>query len=95
MWMKYLIELSIWMLKALKKENVVVKTLDCRGLYCPLPIVEMKKVMKTMDVGETVMILATDPGSERDFKSWCNKTGNRLLEASEENGVFTYLVKKA
>jgi tRNA 2-thiouridine synthesizing protein A len=55
----------------------------------------MKKTMKTMDVGETVKIFATDPGSERDFKSWFNKTGNRLLEASEEDGVYTYLVEKA
>ena len=76
------------------KENVGVKTLDCRGPYCPLPIVEMKKTMKTMDVGETFTISPTDPESERDFKSWCNKTGNRLLEASKEDGVFTYLVEK-
>ncbi len=72
----------------------VSKTLDCRGLYCPLPIVEMRKVMKGLAKGEVVKVLATDPGSKRDFASWCEKTGNKLLEASEEDGVFTYVIRK-
>jgi tRNA 2-thiouridine synthesizing protein A len=72
----------------------VKETLDCKGLYCPLPIVKMKKAIKGMAEGEVLRVLATDPGSMRDFKSWCNKTGNRLLEASEENRVFTFVVEK-
>jgi tRNA 2-thiouridine synthesizing protein A len=73
----------------------VMETLDCRGLYCPLPIVKMKKAIKGMAEGEVLKVLATDPGSMRDFKSWCDKTGNKLLEAQENDGVFTYLVEKA
>jgi len=73
----------------------VKETLDCKGLYCPLPIVKMKKAIKGMAEGEVLRVLATDTGSMRDFKSWCKKTGNRLLEASEEDGVFTYVIEKA
>jgi len=73
----------------------VKETLDCKGLYCPLPIVKMKKALNGMAEGEVLKVLATDPGSKRDFESWCNKTGNRLLEATEEDGVFTYVVEKA
>lgn len=72
----------------------VKETLDCRGLYCPMPIVKMKKALKGMIGGEVVKILATDPGSKRDFVSFCNKTGHKLLESSEEDGVFTYVVER-
>ena len=72
----------------------VKETLDCKGLYCPMPIVKMKKAMKGMAAGEIVKVLATDPGSKRDFESFCRKTGNNLLESSKEDGVFTYVVEK-
>lgn len=78
----------------LSEGAAVSKTLDCRGLYCPLPIVEMRKVMKGLAEGEAIKVLATDPGSKRDFTSWCEKTGNELLEASEKDGVFTYVIRK-
>jgi len=74
--------------------NQIKETLDCRGLYCPMPIVKMKKALKGMAEGEAVKILATDPGSKRDFEAFCNKTGDKLLESSEEDGVFTYVVEK-
>jgi len=83
------------MVSKVSEGYTVKETLDCKGLYCPLPIVKMKKALNGMAEGEVLKVLATDPGSKRDFKSWCNKTGNRLLEATEEDGVFTYVVEKA
>jgi len=83
------------MVKCMSDGYTVKETLDCKGLYCPLPIVKMKKAIKGMAEGEVLRVLATDTGSMRDFKSWCKKTGNRLLEASEEDGVFTYVIEKA
>ncbi|MEX2752917.1 MAG: sulfurtransferase TusA family protein [Candidatus Freyarchaeota archaeon] len=47
-----------------------------------------------MKAGEIIKVLATDPGSKRDFESWCKKTGNTLLESSFNDGVFTYIIKK-
>lgn len=73
---------------------MVNRVLDARGLDCPLPIVKTKKLVEEMDTGEILKVLATDPGSKRDFESWCKKTGNNLLEASENDGVFTYVIKK-
>ena len=83
------------MVRKMSEGYTVKETLDCKGLYCPLPIVKMKKALNGMAEGEVLKVLATDPGSKRDFESWCNKTGNRLLEATEEDGVFTYVVEKA
>ncbi|WXG39240.1 MAG: sulfurtransferase TusA family protein [Candidatus Freyarchaeum deiterrae] len=75
-------------------DQSVNKVLDCRGMNCPVPIVKMKKEMDEMKPGEVLKVLCTDPGSKRDFESWCRKTGNKLLEQYESDGVFTYIVRK-
>jgi tRNA 2-thiouridine synthesizing protein A len=72
----------------------VDKILDVRGLRCPMPIVKANNAIKEMRVGEIIKVISTDPGSRRDFESWCKKTGNKLLEISEEGGVFTYIIQK-
>ena len=82
------------MVNVVSKEYSVIKTLDCRGLYCPLPIIKMQKAVKGMAEGEIIKVLATDSGSKRDFDSWCRKTGNKLLESTEDDGVFTYIIEK-
>ncbi len=74
--------------------QMVNRVLDARGLNCPLPIVKTKKLVEEMKAGEILKVLATDPGSKRDFESWCKKTGNTLLESSFSDGVFTYIIKK-
>ncbi|UCD44562.1 MAG: sulfurtransferase TusA family protein [Candidatus Bathyarchaeota archaeon] len=77
-----------------ENSDTVKVTLDCTGLFCPMPIVKMRKSMKELRPGERIRVLATDPGSMRDFKSWAEKTGNILLEASESDGVYTYVIEK-
>ncbi len=67
---------------------------DARGLYCPMPIIKVNQIIKKMKPTQTVKVLATDPGSKKDFESWCAKTGNKLLEFSEEKGVFTYIIQR-
>jgi tRNA 2-thiouridine synthesizing protein A len=67
--------------------------LDTRGMYCRMPIVKLKKTTKTMEPGQTVKLIATDPGSERDVPAWANKTGAEILETSEENGEFVFIIK--
>jgi len=69
--------------------------LDAVGLNCPLPILKAKKTLSGMPSGEVLRIIATDPGSVQDFKSFANQTGNELLESSEEDGKFVFLIKKA
>ena len=68
--------------------------LDVKGLNCPLPILKAKKVMKSLDPGETLEVLSTDPGSVKDFASFCKATGNTLLEQNEDDGVYRFVLKK-
>ena len=69
------------------------KTLDTKGLACPLPILKTKKVLSDMPKGATLEILATDPGSEPDFKAFCETTGNKLLEYTEAGGVYRFVIQ--
>ena len=68
--------------------------LDTSGLNCPLPVLKLRKKLKEMNSGEEVKIIATDPGSVKDFESFCNQTGDELLESNEINGKYIYKVKK-
>ena len=71
-------------------------TLDARGSACPMPIVKTAQAFKTLAVGDTLEILATDRGSVSDVPAWCTFTGNELLEQSEEAGpIFRFVVRKA
>lgn len=67
--------------------------LDAKGLNCPLPILKAKKALKDVPTGETLKILATDPGSVADFEAFCRTTGNELVESDTDNGVYTFLIK--
>lgn len=69
------------------------ETLDAKGLNCPLPILKAKKALKTVAVGGTLEVLATDPGAVADFAAFCRTTGNELVESSEEDGIYRFLIK--
>jgi tRNA 2-thiouridine synthesizing protein A len=68
--------------------------LDARGLNCPLPILKTKKALKDVAVGDTLKVIATDPGSVNDFESFCRTTGNELLECNESAGSYTFLIRR-
>ncbi len=69
--------------------------LDATGLNCPLPILRAKKTLSGMEAGQVLRIVATDPGSVKDFEAFSKQTGNELLESGEEGGKFVFLLKKA
>jgi len=69
--------------------------LDATGLNCPLPILRAKKALSSMQSGKILRIVATDPGSVKDFEAFAKQTGNQLLESGEEGGKFVFLLKKA
>jgi tRNA 2-thiouridine synthesizing protein A len=71
-----------------------IKSLDFKGLSCPMPIVNTAKALKQLDPAAVVEVLATDPGSVPDFKAWCKATGNELVESSEESGVYRFVIRK-
>lgn len=70
------------------------RELDARGLNCPLPILRTKKSLNDMRSGEVLRILATDPGSVRDFQAFSKQTGNDLLSTSEDRGEFLFYLRK-
>lgn len=72
----------------------VDKTLDCKGLSCPMPILRLTKEMKGLDSGQVLELLGTDPGSKSDIPGWCEKTGNEFLAQEEDGGVFKFYIKK-
>ena len=72
----------------------ITKTLDLKGLSCPLPIVKTAKAMKELRSGDVVEVLATDPGSVPDFQAWCRATRNELIEQTEENGTYHFVIRK-
>lgn len=68
--------------------------LDLTGLTCPIPIVKTAKAIKELQPGELIEALATDPGSVADFAAWSRSTGNELVEQSEQDGVYRFVIRK-
>jgi len=69
--------------------------LDASGLNCPLPILRAKKSLAGLQSGQILHIIATDPGSVKDFEAFAKQTGNELMESKEEGGKFYFLIKKS
>ena len=70
------------------------ETLDATGLLCPLPVLKTRRVMLRLAVGDLLTVMATDPVSRIDIRHYCNTSGNELVEAHEEAGVFTYVIRR-
>ncbi len=70
------------------------QTLDTSGLNCPLPILKTKKALKSMASGETLELLATDPGSVADIAAFCNQTGNELVSSTTEGNIYKFEIKR-
>ena len=68
--------------------------LDATGLNCPLPILRAKKSLNSLESGQVLSIIATDPGSVKDFEAFAKQTGNELLESREEGGKFFFRIRK-
>ena len=71
------------------------KTIDAKGVNCPIPILKAKKGITEVPAGGTLEVLATDPGSVADFQAFCRTTGNELVEQSELGGVYRFLIRRA
>ena len=70
-------------------------TLDAKGLNCPMPLIKTRLALKDVPLGESLTVLATDPTSYIDIRLFCETTGQELVEADEDDGVFTYVIRKA
>ncbi len=68
---------------------------DAKGLTCPMPLLKAKKALNEMQPQQRLLVLATDPGSVRDFAVFSAQSGHRLLESSETGGVYRYRLEKS
>lgn len=74
---------------------ISTKTLDAKGLACPMPIVKTKKAMDPMNSGEILEVLVTDKGALADFTAWAKAGGHTIVEQTEEAGVLKFYIEKA
>jgi tRNA 2-thiouridine synthesizing protein A len=75
-------------------QREVDKSVDYRGLFCPMPIVKISRDIKGIEVGQVLEMVADDPGSKADVAAWAHQTGHELLEMKEEGGVFKYYLRR-
>ena len=68
--------------------------IDTRGLNCPLPILKAKKALATLQTGEVLKVVSTDPGSVRDFQAFARQTGNELVEQTNVGNEFVHLLRR-
>jgi len=81
----------------MEEEQDVLKPdghLDCTGLYCPVPVFETGKKINSMKEGQILELVADDPASEEDIKSWAKTTGNKLIKMTKNNDNFIFYIKK-
>lgn len=74
---------------------MTVHHLDAKGLSCPLPVLRARKALKALPPGAVLEVEATDPGAPKDFRAFCEATGNRLLLDEAGDGVFRFRIERA
>ena len=75
-------------------QDAVAHVLDCKGLQCPLPVIKTAQAIKTIEPGQVLELLATDPGVEPDMKAWTARTGNELLGIERRDDTFHVLIRR-
>ncbi|CAN5454503.1 sulfurtransferase TusA family protein [soil metagenome] len=75
--------------------QTIHSTVDARGLSCPMPIVRTAQHVKSVPSGALVEVLATDPGSVKDFAAWTRATGNSIVEQGQDGGVYRFVIQRA
>jgi tRNA 2-thiouridine synthesizing protein A len=74
--------------------DVADQVIDCKGMQCPLPVIKTAQAIKTIESGQVLELLATDPGVEPDMKAWSSRTGNELLKIEKTEDVFHVFIRR-
>ena len=75
-------------------DHEVAKEFDASGLRCPMPILQTKKQVSSIEVGQILKVIATDIGTKKDFPAWAERTGNEILELVEEGDKLIWYIKR-
>lgn len=73
---------------------MIRKSVDARGLNCPMPILRAKKALQEISIGETLEVLASDPGSMSDFEAFVKQTGDDLVSAEQLDAYYRYVIRR-
>jgi TusA-related sulfurtransferase len=71
------------------------RTLDCKGMLCPMPIVKLSKIIKELDSGQVVLMEATDPGAIPDVTAWSKNTGHQIIAQDKVDKLMRFWIQKA
>lgn len=80
--------------KTLEPDNDDALLLDASGLYCPEPVMLLHNKVRDIEAGQLLRLIATDPSTTRDVPKFCHFLGHELLESTEGDGSFSYLIRK-
>lgn len=72
----------------------IEKSIDCIGLYCPMPLLNTRKALNQIEIGQILEVLSDDPASDSDIKALINRTGQELVKFEDSDGEFRFLIKK-
>ncbi len=75
-------------------DATITKTMDLKGLLCPMPIVKLSKAIKEVEIGQSIEAIATDPGVMADVPAWCRTTGNELVALEKQEKQFHFIVRR-
>jgi len=75
--------------------EVPALVVDCAGMNCPLPVIKTAQAIKTLEPGQLLELIATDPGVEPDMHAWSSRTGNELVSIRNDGGTFHVLIRRA
>ena len=70
------------------------KTIDCIGLFCPMPLLNTRSALNELDAGQILEVFSDDPASDSDIKALINRTGQELLKFEDNDGEYRFLIKK-
>jgi len=72
----------------------ITQTIDARGLSCPMPVVKTAQAVKGLPMGAVIEVLATDPGSIKDFAAWTRATGHELVEQTSDGAIYRFVIRR-
>ena len=78
----------------MNEEIKVDKSMDLKGLPCPMPVVKVSKGIKEVEVGQIIEAVTSDPGSLADFPAWAKTSGNEILKTDQDDGTITFYIKR-
>jgi len=78
----------------MSEEIKVDKTMDLKGLPCPMPIVKVSKGIKEVELGQVIEAISTDPGSLTDFPAWARTSGNEILKTEQDGNIIKFYIKR-